>query len=314
MKKRWGKRLAALLCTLMLLVLTGCHSLMEGKDALETKYISATFYPVYSLAVNIVKDVPALSLSCLTQPQDGCIRSYQLSDWDYSILMNQDAVIYGGRGLESFEGMLTQMTEGPIMLGALEAVHLRTEDAGNADDENTAHFLGENPWAFLSIAGAMEMSASMAAELAEIDELFAEKYHENMSGYMKRLETLIGEMSDIMARAPYKPVAVLHEGLTYFAAQFGLKMACVYPREPGSDLYDNDLAALLDKLEESGARAVFIEEQAPDHLVDALEEAGYPVARIDTLTAHRADGDTGAYERIMLENAQAAYEALNRAR
>ncbi len=314
MKTQWGRKLEALVCALMLLILSGCHSMMDGEDALETKYVAATFYPMYALALNIVQDVPALSLSCLTQPQDGCIRSYQLSDWDYSILMNQDAVIYGGRGLESFEGMLTQMAEGPIMLGALEAAHLRTEDAGNTDDENTAHFMGENPWAFLSVAGAMEMSAAMAAELAEIDGLFAEKYHENLSAYMKQLETLIGGMSDIMARAPYRPVAVLHEGLTYFAAQFGLKIACVYPREPGSDLYDNDLAALLETLETSGARVILIEEQAPDHLIDALEEAGYPVARIDTLTAHGADGDAGAYERIMLENAQAAYEALNRAR
>ena len=312
--KRWGKRLLSLVCALALLLLTGCHSLMEGEDALETKYVSTTFYPIYSLAVNIVEDVPALSLSCLTQPQDGCIRDYSLSDWDYSVLMNQDALIFGGRGLESFESALTQLTSGPILLSALEGAHLREEDSGDADDENTSHFLGENPWAFMSVAGAMEMSVTIAAEMAEIDELFAEQYHENMTDFVTRLETLIGEMSDIIAAAPYKKVAVLHEGLTYFAGQFSLQIACVYPREPGSDLVDNDLEALLEALEESGAEAVFLEEQAPVHLVNALEAAGYPVAKIDTLTAHMADGDTGAYERIMLDNARAASDALKRAK
>ena len=107
--RHWGKRIATLICALVVLLLTGCHPLMEGEDALPTKYVSATFYPLYSLAVNIVKDVPALSLSCLTQPQDGCIRSYELSDWDYRTLMEQDAVIFGGRGLESFESTLTQL-------------------------------------------------------------------------------------------------------------------------------------------------------------------------------------------------------------
>ncbi len=312
--RHWGKRLTAALIVLTMLLLTGCHPLMEGEDALQTKYVSATFYPIYSLAVNIVKDVPALSLSCLTQPQDGCIRSYSLSDWDYSTLMAQDAVIFGGRGLESFEGTLTQLTEGPILLSALEGAHLRSEDSGDPDDENTAHFTGENPWSFLSVAGAMEISIAIAGDMAVIDETFAEKYHENLTGYLDRLETLISRMSDRMAKAPYRKVAVLHEGLTYFAEQFSLPVVCVYPREPGSDLIDNDLEALLEALLESGAEAVFIEEQAPDALVKALEEAGYPVARLDTLTAHMADGDTGTYERVMLENAEAAGAALERAR
>ena len=311
--RHWGKRLAALMCLLAMLLLTGCHPLMEGEDALERKYVSTTFYPLYSLAVNIVKDVPALSLSCLTQPQDGCIRSYELSDWDYQTLMAQDAVIFAGRGLESFEGTLTQLTNGPILLSALEGASLRNEDSGESDDENTSHFIGENPWSFLSVAGAMEISIAVAGDMAVIDELFAEKYHENLTEYLARLETLISQMSDILARAPYRKVAVLHEGLTYFAGQFSLNMVCIYPREPGSDLIDNDLDALLEALAQSGAEAVLIEEQAPSALVNALEAAGYPVARLDTLTAHRADGDTGKYERIMLENAEALAEALKRA-
>ncbi len=312
--RHWGKRLTAALIVLTMLLLTGCHPLMEGEDALETKYVTATFYPLYSLAVNIVKDVPALSLSCLTQPQDGCIRSYSLSDWDYSTLMAQDAVIFGGRGLESFEGTLAQLTDGPILLSALEGAHLRIEDSGDSDDENTAHFVGENPWTFMSVAGAMEISIAIAGDMAVIDEMFAEKYHENLTEYLDRLEALISQMSDLIAKAPYRKVAVLHEGLTYFAEQFSLPIACVYPREPGSDLVDNDLEALLEELAGSGAEAVFIEKQAPDALVKALEEAGYPVARLDTLTAHMADGDTETYERVMLENAEAASAALQQAR
>lgn len=310
--RHWGKRLTALICVLCMLLLSGCHPLLEGEDALETKYVAATFYPLYSLAVNIVEDVPALSLSCLTQPQDGCIRSYTLSDWDYALLMNQDAVIFGGRGLESFEGVMAQAEDGPILLSVLEGARLRKEDAGDADDENQAHFIGENPWSFLSVAGAMEISISIAADMAVIDELFAEKYHENLEEYLERLERLIWQMEQTVGSVPPGKIAVLHEGLTYFADQFGLETACVYPREPGSDLIDNDLAALLETLEASGAEAVFLEEQAPVHLIGALEEAGYPVAALDTLTAHMADGDTGAYERIMLENARLARDALAR--
>ncbi len=311
--KHWGRRLAAVLCALCMLLMTGCHPLIEDDGTLETKHVAATFYPLYALVVNIVEDVPALSLTCLTQPQDGCIRSYELSDWDYAILKNQDAVIFGGRGLESFEGTLSQLPNAPILLSALEGLRLREETAGDTDDENDAHFSGENPWTFMSVAGAMEMSIAVAGDMMEIDEAYAEIYHENLSRYLDRLEKLIGDMSDLIADAPYRKVAVLHEGLTYFASQFSLNIACVYPREPGSDVTDNDLEALMETLRESGAQVVFLEEQAPGHLVSALEAAGYPVAKLDTMTAHPADGDTEVYERVMLENARAAQEALRRA-
>lgn len=311
--RHWGKRMAALICALTVLLLTGCHPLMEGEDALETKYIATSFYPLYALAVNITKDVSALSLSCLTQPQDGCIRGYDLSDWDYSVLMNQDAVIFGGRGLESFESTLSQLTDGPILLSVLEGAHLREEDAGDADDENTAHFLNENPWSFMSVSGAIEISIAIAGDMAEIDELFAEKYHENLEKYLDRLERLAWEMEKLAEPAAGKKAAVLHEGLTYLAEQLELEIACVYPREPGSDAVDNDLEALLEALEASGAQAVLLEEQAPAHLIGALEEAGYPTARIDTLTAHMADGNAEAYERIMLQNAQQVRDAFGRA-
>ena len=37
------------------------------------------------------------------------------------------------------------------------------------------------------------------------------------------------------------------------------------------------------------------------------------MARLDTLMTHQADGDTEAYERIMLENARALKNALTAA-
>ena len=48
-------------------------------------------------------------------------------------------------------------------------------------------------------------------------------------------------------------------------------------------------------------------------LESALVQAGYTVARLDTLMTHQADGDTEAYERIMLENARALKDALTAA-
>lgn len=308
-QRRGVKRLIALLLAAMPF-LGGCHTLID--DELDTKYITTTFYPIYALAVNIMKDVPAISLSCMTQPQDGCLRAYTLSDWDLGTLTQQDAIILGGRGLESFEAQLSQLPNQPILFSALEGLRLREEDAGEASDDES-HFHGANPWTFLSISGAMDMSAAIANGMQIMDETFAERYAANLQDYMDRLNELIRQMIAIVSPAPHRRVALLHEGLPYFADQFHLDIALIYPREPGSDLIDNDLQALLEALDESDTQVVFLEIQAPKHLVDALETAGYSVALLDTLCGHTADGDTQVYERVMLANARAAYAALAKA-
>lgn len=301
------KRLAALGLTLALL--SGCN-LMAGVP--EETRVMTTFYPLYVLALNLTKDVPALTLTNLVQPQDGCPRSYELSNWDAALLAGQDAVIIGGRGLERFETALTGASGGPAVLTALSGLTLY--NSGEAVNEESTHLAGDNPWLFLSVAGAMEMSISIASGIAQLDEPYAAIYQQNLSAYLSRLEDLADDIAHVMERTTPKPVALLHEGLGYLARELKLDIALEYPREPGSDPYGNDLEDLMAALAASGAKIVLLERQAPQNLTEALEAAGYVCVRIDTLMTHPADGDAAAYERIMLANAKAVAVAFDQVR
>ena len=73
---------------------------------------------------------------------------------------------------------------------------------------------------------------------------------------------------------------------------------------------DNDLDSVLSQLKEAQAEVVLLESQAPMHLVEDLQAAGYRVALIDILSAHAADGDLEAYERIMRDNCARIADAL----
>lgn len=305
------KRLIAPLCLALSLAvaLAGCSIMDESAD--DPIYVMASFYPLYALAVNVTEDVPSLTLGCLVQPQDGCPRTYALSNWDAAVIAQQDAFIIAGRGFESFETALNSATDGPALLTLLEGRTLR--DNGVAVNEESAHTDGPNPWLFMSVPGAIEMTLSLGHGLAQLDERYAGDYIENMNGFIMRLELLAGEISSLMAGAPKLPVACLHEGLSYFAEECGLTVSADLSREPGSEPVDNDLEALMNDLAASDARVVLIEKQAPESLESALVQAGYAVARLDTLMTHQADGDTEAYERIMLENARALKDALTAA-
>ncbi len=272
------------------------------------KSIAATFYPLYAIALNLVKDVPDLALSCLIQPQDGCLRSYSLSEWDYLILASQDAVICGGRGLESFSGTLSAMQDGPIVITCLQGQTLKND--GEAQGEDDSHLTGENPFLFLSVGGAMSIASTLAYSLIEIDPDYADTYRANLTEYLSRLDALAAEMAETMASVPSRRVALMNEGLSYLADQLALNVAVQIDHEPGVAVEDNDLDSVLSQLKEAQAEVVLLESQAPMHLVEALQAAGYRVALIDILSAHAADGDLEAYERIMRDNCARIADAL----
>ena len=184
------------------MLLCGCAKKQEPVQQEQEegrKSIAATFYPLYAIALNLVKDVPDLSLSCLIQPQDGCLRSYSLSEWDYLILASQDAVICGGRGLESFSGTLSAMQDGPIVITCLQGQTLKND--GEAQDEES-HLAGENPFLCLSAGGAMSIASTLAYSLIEIDPDYADTYRANLTEYLSRLDALAAEMAETMASVP----------------------------------------------------------------------------------------------------------------
>jgi len=301
---------------LLVLMLCGCANQPPVKTPLPRAFV-ASFYPVYALAVNVVHDAPDRTLTCLTQPRDDCLRSYILSDWDIALIARTDVLLIGGRGLESFEGALQSMTESvpdaPAVISLMANLTLINQGIVSAD-EDASHFQGENPWLFLSTKGAEEICAAIALSLSSLDPENAGLYEENRSDFAARMAILRAEMEEIIAPVRDQPVALMHEGLRYFAEEWALNPVAVVEREPGMYFEDVELDDVLQTLADSGARAVLLEMQAPMRLRRDLERAGYAVVRIDTLTTGITTGNLYAYEEAMRHNARALAMALQETR
>lgn len=288
------------LLLILALCLSGCHKMVEDDGQL---LLYASFYPIYALALGVTQDVPDTTVRCLAQPQDGCIRSYELSQWDAGLLSGADALILGGQGLESFAQSLSGGDLPLITL--LDGLDL--EGTPSADGAES-HWQGVNPWLFLDPAGALDMCRCLAGALEALDPGNARQYQDNLAA----METRLNALSRQMSLPQGAQVAVMHEGLTYLARAMNLSVCAQVERESAAALSDNELETAVQALTESGAQAVLIERQAPQSLLRALEDAGFAVARIDTLTAH-TEPDAQRYFTAMEENAQAVRQALSRA-
>lgn len=304
---RRKRMLSVLMC--LILVLTGCEKQAVQKEKTGID-LYASSYPFYAIAAMITKDVPDLQLHCLMQPQDGCLRNYQLSDWDFSLLMNAaDALIIGGRGLENYENLLYSIGEdGPAVISALYNMDLSNYKPKNMREES--HWEGENPHIFLKIDGALAIADRIAASMMEIDPKYAQNYAVNLEECKNRLKSVLVEMHEDADWLAGKPVIVLNEALVYLAEEFSLKIVCCIDRESGEALYDQELENCLEELSGSGSKVILIEKQAPQTFCAALEAAGYRLARLDTLTTRRENEGPEGYFEAMEANAAAIKAAF----
>lgn len=305
-------RLAGLALALILL-LTGCSPMVEEENS-ESLSVYATFYPIYALAEMVIGGVPDVELHCLVQPQDGCLRSYSMSDWDLSLLAaSADVVIAGGRGLESFEGTLEALSDQAsiLLIEALSGLTLFQED--EETDEESTHFDGANPHLYMSVDGAMSIVENIETAMVLLDADHAEDYRSNAAAALSELEALKAEIQQETADCAGQSAAVLNEALVYAAQDYGLEIATTVVRESGERLYDSQLEQCVEMLEQSGAKVVLIERQAPKPFVDELEAAGFAVAQLDVLsTLGETDGAQGYFDALR-ENARAVAEAFSRA-
>jgi len=301
---------------LMLLVLAsalcGCKPLVQ--EQAEPISIYTTFYPIYALTDAVMQGVPDAAVHCLVQPQDGCLRAYQLSDWDAALLIRgADAVIAGGRGLESFESTLFGWGEGGPAVSAVLYNLALYDPQQRADGEAQSHFQGPNPHLYMSLDGAAHIVESISATLVSLDPDYSKQYIDNSAKAVKALEALLDASRSKLAALRGRRVALMDEALIYVAQDYELEVADWIERETGSAFGDNELAIWLERLQEADVDVVLIEKQAPQALVESLETHGFTVALIDVLSTHHEGEGFDSYLEIQGDNAQAIRDAFERA-
>lgn len=305
MKKRG---LIYLLILIIAVFFSGCAPLMEPDP--ETLSVYASFYPIYALTEMIVEEVPDLTLHCLVHPQDGCLRSYSLSDWDlYLLSYGADAIVLGGSGLESFSDALRQSAEqSHAVIEALAGLPL-AENPEIEQDETLAHWSGENPYLYLSIDGATQILENLSDAMSVLDPQYEEQYEKNRAAATEKMEQLKKEADAVRLLSRGRRVALLSEAMLYVAQDYEMEIAAVVPRESGTSFAQSELESCIEQLETAQTEIVLIEKQAPMSLIEALENAGFKVAQIDTMATRRESEGSNGYFDAQRENIQAIINA-----
>lgn len=311
--KRILKMLSCILCLIIITVVAcGCRKKVEQPAESAVTSVYATFYPLYAATEMLIEGVADVRLNCLVQPQDGCMRDYQLSDWDLALLHTADLIIAGGRGLEDFESILYGLGEnGPVVSAVLYNMELTEQKAVNTSEDTQSHWLDPNPHIYMQIDSMKEIVQRAANTLILLDAENEGIYKRNLEAAQARLDELRNEIEESLAEIRDQKVIIMNEALVYAAQEYGLKPCLFYERESGSELYDSDLDVCLRTLQKCDAKVILIEKQAPQTFCEALEAAGYRLAHMDVLSTHSASEGSEGYFEAHRENIQAIKAAFD---
>ena len=230
------------------------------------------------------------------------------------LLTSADGVIMGGRGLESFEDTLFSWGEdGPAVSAVLYNLELYNNGERSGNLEQESHLKGENPHLYMSIDGAKQIVESISAMLVAMDPEYGAQYAENTEEAIRELQVLDDRAHEIMATCEGRRVVLMNEALVYCARDYGLAIAEWIDRESGEGLYDDALRTCIDRMNAADAEVVLMEKQAPQRLVEALEGAGFSVARLNILSTGREGQGFDAYIQAQFENAEAIKNAFAQA-
>ena len=270
-----------------------CCFVSVGNAASETKDIKivASFYPMYIMAKNVVKDVPGVSVQNLTPPLTGCLHDYTVTTNDMKKLADAQVFVANGAGMESFLDKIIAQHPNIKIIQLAGGIPL-IKGEGNE---------GDNPHLWVSISNAIIQVKNLGKAMEEFDPSHKEFYAKNTANYMAKLETLRQKMHSELASYKGRAIITFHEAFPYFAQEFGLNIAAVVEREPGSEPSAKELADTIELVRKNGIPTLFSEPQYPDSAAETIaKETGAKVYVLDPAVTGPDDYD--AYINIMEDN------------
>lgn len=304
------KKILTYVCCLLVL-LAPCARAQESELTIVT-----SFYPMYVFTLNVVGEVPGVTVTNMAAPDTGCLHDYQLLPADMRTLEGADVMIINGAGMESFmDKVLAQHSSLNVLVASegiamIDNVHDHDEEAhDHGHDHEQAHTHGVNAHVWLDPQRAAQQVENIVSGLSQIDPKNAAAYKANGEAYAARLRTLGDTMHTALATVTHREIITFHEAFPYFADAFGLEVVGVVEHEPGESPGTRELAQTCDLVREKGIKALFAEPQYPNRAAETIaRETGAKVYLLDPVVTGEPEKD--AYEKAMQKNLETLLEAL----
>ncbi|HEX3011953.1 MAG TPA: metal ABC transporter substrate-binding protein [Syntrophomonadaceae bacterium] len=275
------------------------NSRPQTEEKNKTVTIAASFYPVYIFTLNIAANIPDVKVIDMTKPTTGCLHDYAVTPEDMKNLEGAKFLVISGAGTESFMSKVIKQFPDLKIIDSSRGIPL-IKGSGNE---------GDNPHIWVSISDAIMQVRNIGKQLAAMDPDHADQYQANTEAYVAKLEKERNKMHRGLQGVKNRDIITFHEAFPYFAREFGLNIAGVIEREPGSEPSARELGQTVEKINKLKVKAIFTEPQYPAESAQTIaRETGCKVYTLDPVVSGPMNAD--AYIDIMDSNYKTLKEAL----
>lgn len=246
--------------TALSLGITAFTGSFQREEAGEFSVV-ASFYPMYTAALNLTQGIEAVRVTCLAQPQTGCLHDYQLSPDNMITLQEADLLIINGAGAESFLDQALdripdlRVADTSAGIPLLETGHDHHHEAGETHEETGEEILyNEHIW----------MSPSRYAKQVENLPGRAVRRRPRPHGVLPGQRRGISGQNPGAGGAPgnggrsaaLQDCVTFHDSLAYLAEDLQLRVAGRVGIGEENTISASELGEIADAIRAAGAAAV----------------------------------------------------------
>ncbi|MDY3001719.1 MAG: metal ABC transporter substrate-binding protein [Romboutsia timonensis] len=304
-----------IILTLVILSITGCSSNTNdnnksgnSKDKEDSIKVVTSFYPMYLLAYNVVKDIDNVELINMTNSATGCLHDYSLTTDNIKLLEDCDVFIINGAGMESFLDKVLEQKPDLKIIDTSEGIELIKSDYEEESDDHD-HDEEYNPHVWLSVENAIKQVENIENKLIEYNSINKDKYSKNAKEYIEQLSNLDNKIHSELDNIKNKNIVTFHEAFPYFAKEYGLNIVGVVQREAGSEPSAKELQETIEKIKKLDVKAICVEPQYSTKAAETIsKETNVKVYTLDPIVTE--ESKNSSYIDIMNKNLETLKEAF----
>jgi ABC-type Zn uptake system ZnuABC Zn-binding protein ZnuA len=286
-------------------MLTACATAPSGSataDPGALKVVATT-----TVLADMVRQVGGSSVDVTSiVPKGGVVETFDPSPRDIAAVSGADVVVMNGLGLDDWlVRVIRAANPGAPVVRLAEDLPGVTYVEGN-DGEGT------NPHLWLDVANGERYASRIAEALAAADPGRATQLRAAGDAYRARLAALDKAVRNEVATIPSadRKLVSFHEAFPYFAQAYGLRIVGSVVGVPGQDPSAGEVAALIDSIKRSGAKAVFTEAGFNPDLARAIAQEAGVVVESNLYNDSLGDAPVDTYEGLIRWDTRRIVEAL----
>lgn len=284
----------------------------------ETKpSITVSIFPLKEFAEEIAGD--KVDINCLV-PNNMEPHDYEPKTKDFEKLINSDAFIYNGLGLEEWVEKVNEVikNEDVLIVDSSKNVDSITiedenheEEHNHDNEEEHDHEHGAiDPHSWLSLKEAQVQSEAIKDTLIEIDPENKAYYEQNYNEFKQKLDDLYNKYNEKFQTLQNKNFITGHAAFGYLCREFGLEQKSVENVFGEGEPTPKQLENLVNFCKENNITTIFSESLASPKVSETLAaEVGAKVIPIYTLESQE---DNKSYLEAMEYNLNQIYNCLEK--